>query len=353
MPRKQGSHSQGVRLIRLLRRLQGLRQGAALSELEQEFGIGRAQLRRDLAALEEAGTALAFEREEGRHGRGRVRLVPGDSMDVTVTKSERLALLAARKVFEVFRGTELYSDIERIYAKLVDHLPESERRTLRPLAERIVYVPHGGLKVYDSSEDDEDTFDRINALQTAVMEQYRVRYAYRPPFGPRTSGVMEPYALVIYRNGLYVVASRIKEGGKLQPPRIFAVERFEEASFIRRSHFDRPQNLDIDQLFDDGMGIVGGNRTHHVIAEFSGWAAVEARVRRWHRSQQNTPLSDGTVRVELDIASLRDAANWIIEHGARARAVAPPELRRLVDAAHRDSISKAHFPNAKPGRPRA
>ncbi len=335
MPRKQGSHSQGVRLIRLLRRLQGRRQGATLSELEQEFEIGRAQLRRDLAALEEAGTALAFDREEGRYGRGRVRLVPGDSMDVTITKSERLALLAARKVFEVFRGTELYDDIERIYAKLVEHLPESERKTLRPLAERIVFVPHGGLKGYEAKEDEEDTFDRINALQTAVMEQYRVRYAYRPSFGPRSSGTIEPYALVMYRNGLYVAASRVLDSGKLQSPRVFAVERFEQASFIRRSHFERPENLDIDQLFNDGLGIVGGDRTHHVVAEFSGWAAVEARVRRWHRSQVNTPLADGVVRVEMDVTSLRDAANWILEHGARARPVAPPELRRLVAAARR------------------
>jgi hypothetical protein len=45
--------------------------------------------------------------------------------------------------------------------------------------------------------------------------------------------------------------------------------------------------------------------------------------------------------VELDVTSLRDAANWIIEHGGRARAVAPPELRRLVEAAIQPAASRA------------
>jgi predicted DNA-binding transcriptional regulator YafY len=178
VPKTTGTATQLVRAIRILRRLQGHRTGVLVDDLVTEHGVTRAQIRRDLAAMEEAGVPLAFDREEGRYGKAKVRLVPGDSMEVIISKSERLALLAARKMFEVFRGTELYCDIERIYGKLMEHLPDADRKTLRPLAERIVYVPHGGIKVYEAKEDEVDTFDCINALQTAVMEQHQVRYAY-------------------------------------------------------------------------------------------------------------------------------------------------------------------------------
>ncbi len=79
MARSQGSHVQGVRLIKLLRRLQGRFEGIRLGELEREFEVSRSQLRRDLLALEEAGIRLQVEQEQGRYGHGRVRLLDADT----------------------------------------------------------------------------------------------------------------------------------------------------------------------------------------------------------------------------------------------------------------------------------
>ncbi len=55
MSRSQGSHAQGVRLIRLLRHLQGRPEGVRLVNLQTELGISRSQLRRDLVAVGEVG----------------------------------------------------------------------------------------------------------------------------------------------------------------------------------------------------------------------------------------------------------------------------------------------------------
>jgi len=62
MARNKGAHSQAIRLVRILDKLQGHRVGIRLVDLEEEYEISRSQLRRDLMALEEAGIRIETQR---------------------------------------------------------------------------------------------------------------------------------------------------------------------------------------------------------------------------------------------------------------------------------------------------
>ncbi len=153
MARSQGAHAQGVRLIKLLRRLQGRFEGTRLAELEQEFGVSRSQLRRDLLALEEAGTRLEIEQEQGRYGHGRVRLLDADTTAIPVTRSERYTLLAARGFFDIFRGSQLHDDMESIFEKVLQTMPAKTRKDTRSLQSKIFFRPSGGTKSYENHKD--------------------------------------------------------------------------------------------------------------------------------------------------------------------------------------------------------
>ena len=84
MPKTEGAPIQVVRAVRLLRRLQGRFHGVRLDDLAEELGVSRSQVRRDLLALEEAGIRIAFDKEDGRYGRARVRLLDADSTTVPI-----------------------------------------------------------------------------------------------------------------------------------------------------------------------------------------------------------------------------------------------------------------------------
>src|SRR5690606_23099137 len=120
MPKSQGAPTQVVRAVRILRMLQGRRLGRRLDDLAEELAVTRSQIRRDLLALEEAGVRLTIEQEEGRYGRARVRLV--DAEWVPITRRERFTLLAARRMFDIFRGTPLFEDIDAVFDRITDTL---------------------------------------------------------------------------------------------------------------------------------------------------------------------------------------------------------------------------------------
>jgi len=327
--RSPGGLTHSVRLVRILLRLQGRHTGLSMHELGAELGVSRSQLRRDLLALEEAGIRLSFDREPGRYGRAVVRILDADATRIPITRRERYTLLAVRRMFDVFRGTPLYEDVASVYEKLLETLPGRERRDLRQLDEQIVYLPSGGTKHYSDKE------DVLDALQTGVMMGRRVNTFYRPRRGAASEGVLEPYALIIYRNGLYVVASRYRDGER-GAPRVFAVERFEWAQPVRRSRFAPPEDLDIDALFDGAFGLITGRRRHRVVLEFAAGVRTEVLARRFHRTQVATEIAGGRVRLELEVTSLRELTSWVLGWGPAVKVVEPEELRgRVTDELER------------------
>jgi predicted DNA-binding transcriptional regulator YafY len=334
MPKTAGTDTQVMRVIQILRRLQGLERGALLLDLLKEHGISRSQIRRDLIALEEAGMPIVIEQEAGRSGRARVRLLEPDSTRVRITRRERAALLAVLRHFDVFAGTPFHQDLNTVFARLADTLPARHKIELRALAHQVVYRPTGGIKSYADKE------DIIDAFQTGLMDRRLVRYSYRPRSGSPSSGTMAPYAFVFHRNGLYVVASRVHDDGKRQEPRVFAIERFDDAEPVRRTQFERPAELVIDDLFDGAFGIISGKQRHHVVVELSRAVRADALSRTWHKTQATTALPDGRVRVEFDVSSLPDVAAWVLEWGRNARAIEPAELRERVVEELQESLAQ-------------
>ncbi len=338
MARSQGSHAQGVRLIKMLRRLQGRIEGIRLAELQDEFGLSRSQLRRDLLALEEAGTRLTIEQEQGRYGHGRVRLLDADTTAIPVTRSERYTLLAARGFFDIFRGSQLHDDMESIFDKVLQTMPTRTRKDTRSLQSKIFFRPSGGTKSYEAHR------DIINALLTGLLMERLVSFTYRQRSGRKSSGVMAPYAMVIHRNGLYLVAQRKQDadGNDItQEPRVFAVERFLEADWLRRTSFDYPTHFRVEDHFDDAFGLISGRKTHHVVVDLDKSVRVEAEARAWHRTQTQTAIPGGT-RIEFDVTSLREVVPWVLEWGQAARVIEPVELRRRVIDALKSAL--ANYP---------
>src|SRR5688500_8147427 len=101
----------------MLDQLRGRRAGVLLSELVDDFQVTERQVRRDLLALDEAGHLVEIF---VRDGRSAVRLIEKSYREVVVSRRERYALLAVRRVFDALRDTPFYEDVESVYEKLLD-----------------------------------------------------------------------------------------------------------------------------------------------------------------------------------------------------------------------------------------
>ena len=68
--------------------------------------------------------------------------------------------------------------------------------------------------------------------------------------------------------------------------------------------------------------------------ELKGYAARLVQERRWHPSQQITPLNATNSRVEVrfEVGRLEEMVRWTLSWGSQAKVLEPKELRDQVRA---------------------
>jgi proteasome accessory factor B len=327
---RRGDLGQVARAFRVVNALRGFRRGRTLATLAAEVDVSVRTIRRDLADLIDAGIRMELTTVEGEPG---ARLLDRGFASVPITTRERFTLLAVRSVFDVLRGTPLHDDVESVLEKIEQGLEPDEARERSKMRSRIAYVPDGGTKAYDDKE------DVIDALQTGILSQKVVRYAYRDSRGRNQRGFVAPYAMLLYRQGLYIVGARLSDPGDGRNTtdwrrRLgnFAVERFSEAEHMRERSFEVPSDFELDELLHGAFGIHVASRDEpkRVVVEFSKERAALARARVWHPTQQVEELPDGRVRFTFSCASIVPVVSWVLEWGPYVRVVEPPELRAAV-----------------------
>lgn len=325
--RRKGTHTQATRVLHILEALKASPDGTLVSKLAESLGVTPRQLRRDLHALEDAGYSYELATIDRRAA---VRLTDQRGVDIRLSQRERYALLAARRVFDILENTPLHEDVNSIYDKLAMTLPEDQRGELARFGDRFVYLPDGGTKSYA------DKGDILNALFTGVLRRRWVRFRYRAKSGEITEGRLAPYAIVLYKQGLYAIG-RVEHEAAIA--RTFAVERFQGAEHIRGAAFEVPSDFRLDHYFHGAFGIYLGDLTEHVIIDFAPEARELVEARTWHPSQTVTRLDNGGVRLELDVSDLVQVANWAIGWGPLAHVRAPDALAARVAREHRQAAA--------------
>jgi predicted DNA-binding transcriptional regulator YafY len=329
MSRQKGKYNQTARVMRILDRLKAQPDGATLAVFAEEFAVTVRQIRRDLDALDQAGHSWEHVMLGKNPG---VRLTERTGIDVTLSQRERYALFAARRVFDVLEGTPLHEDLHSIFDKLVATLPEEQKKELIRFGDRFVYLPDGGTKSY--AEKDEV----LDALFTGVLRRRWVQIAYRAKSGEITRGKLAPYAIVLYKQGLYAIG---RVDSEPDHARTFAVERFQDAEAVRGEAFDMPDDFRVDRYFNGAFGIYLGDYTEHVVIDFAPEARELVEARTWHPSQKLQRLEDGGVRLELDVSDLIQVRNWAVGWGPLAIVRAPEKLVKHVEREHREAA--AHY----------
>src|ERR671924_1352266 len=114
MPRNQ----EVIRQWRLLHALESSRHGATIDGLASDLDVTTRTIRRDLAALQEAGFALYDERDDGGHVKWRIdgRVLSG--METGFTLSELCAMYLSRNLLEAVAGSPFSRDLTNAFERL-------------------------------------------------------------------------------------------------------------------------------------------------------------------------------------------------------------------------------------------
>jgi predicted DNA-binding transcriptional regulator YafY len=221
-----------------------------------------------------------------------------------------------------FADGQLQEGLARVAAGVA---PRIQRQDLLAKFSRKFFVYHSG----PHTEPDREVMAEI--LSGLVNER---RLAVRYHSWPKAKTV-EPMALAIYKEGLYLIA---RMPGK---PNFFtlAVPSIEAVEYLPREKFRMPAHWSPEKYRGDAFGMMPGALAP-VRLRAAGFLGRYFATRSWHASQKVTALPGGELRVTMRVSHSPELVAWICSFGPDLVVEAPAGLRQEVAARLAAGVAK-------------
>lgn len=303
-----------IRQWTLLRALEGSRT-STIDSLAERTGVTTRTIRRDLAALQEAGFPIYDDLGEDGRKYWRLDARPFRALaDNGFTLSELSALYFSRSLVERQAGLPFHDDLARAFEKIQSALSPAVRRFLDHLPDIV------GAGPGPAPAGDEKQRAVVAKLLEASLHNRQARMRYFSVASARAKEyVVHPYRVVYAQGGLYLLAF-VPEYREL---RTFAASRIEQISLLE-TNFQREASLP-DEPFSHSLGVHHGS-PETITLEFEPQVAAFVEGRTWHPSQAIERLDDGRLRLTLEVSIDWALRGWIMSFGPLARVIAPASL---------------------------
>jgi predicted DNA-binding transcriptional regulator YafY len=315
MPR----NAEVIRQWKILRSLEGSRNGETVAGLSRQCGVTQRTIWRDVSALQEAGFPLIDEKHNGTtrwkllaHG---LKGLDNSSLSI----AELASLYFSRALVQCLAGTPFQEDASSAMAKVAAALPSR----MRAFLDRLPAVLNA--KTTPLKKRDEQRYRKhVAALLNAVLEHRQVKMQYYSASSRQTKEyVLEPHRLAYAQGGMYVLANV----PRYRQVRTFAVERIRTLA-VTTETFEVPDSSQSDP-FPNSLGVHTGE-PERVEIEFLPEAAAHIRERSWHLSQEVREKNDGSIRLTLNVCHDWALRSWILSFGPLARVISPSGLAETI-----------------------
>ncbi len=302
----------------MLHALESSRHGVAIDALAGELDVTTRTIRRDLAALQEAGFALYDERDDDGHVRWRIDGQVLNGVETGFTLPEICALYLSRNLLESVSGTPFQRDLTNAFGRLAKMLSPRMRQFLDRLPSVLAAKPGPRARGGESSP------DIVARLLEATLHLRAATMRYHSVSSARVKDyLVHPYRLAFAQGGLYLLAW-VPE---YEAVRTFAVDRITAVS-LEKQTFTPKQPIG-DDVFANSLGVNTGPAAR-VEIDFDATVAPYVRARVWHASQQVRDDADGRLHLTLDVCHDWALRSWILSWGPFARVVSPASLAKEI-----------------------
>ena len=319
-----GRNAQLVRQWAILKQIE-MNRWTTITDLADSHIVSTKTIRRDLAALMEAGFPLYDERYDGKVYWRLNEEYKGLTL-ANLSLSETAALYFSKKLVVNLAAPPFSSDIASAFKKIESALPERNIKFLDSLDSMITVRA-------DAPKDLDEHKHVMRVLLEAVAEECRVKMRYYSVHSQkRKEYTVDPYRLVHFRGGMYLFAY-VPDYKQI---RTFAVERIESIDKLHE-HFEKPADFSIETYLESSFGLVKED-PFDVEIVFGADIAEYVRSRVWHPSQQCRELDGGRIRMRLHVGGEFELVAWILGFGPSAQVISPERLRRRVEAELRRAL---------------
>jgi predicted DNA-binding transcriptional regulator YafY len=310
-----------IRQWRVLHALESSRHGATIDGLARELDVTTRTIRRDLAALQEAGFALYDERDDDGRVHWRIDGQVLKGLETGFTLAELCALYLSRHLLESVAGSPFQRDLTNAFGRLEKMLSPRMRQFLDRLPTVLAAKPGPRARGGASSA------DIVARLLEATLHFRVTTMRYHSVSSGRVKDyVIHPYRLAFAQGGLYLLAYV----PDYQDVRTFAVDRIAAAS-LEKQTFAPPRQPIGEDVFANSLGVNTGP-AERVDIEFDARVAPYVRARVWHPSQQISDGEEGGLRLTMNVCHDWALRSWLLSWGAFARVISPAALASEISA---------------------
>ena len=310
MPRNQ----EVIRQWKVLHALESSRHGVTIAALAEELGVTTRTIRRDLAALQEAGFPLFDEHDDDGRVSWRLDGQLFKGLEAGFTLPELCALYLGRNLLEAVGAMSFQRDLTLAFTRIEKLLTPRMRQFLDRLPG--VLTAKSGPRTAASSSSSEVVAKLLEATlhyRASTMRYHSVSSAVERDY------LVHPYRLTFAHGGLYLLAFV----PAYKDIRTFAVDRIKAVSLEKQTFVPKERND--DEAFGNSLGVNTGPAAH-VELEFETRVAPYVRARVWHSSQQLREEADGTLVLSMNVCHDWALRSWILSWGPFVRVRSPRTL---------------------------
>jgi predicted DNA-binding transcriptional regulator YafY len=309
-----------IRQWKVLHALETSRHGAAIDALADDLGVTTRTIRRDLAALQEAGFPLYDERDDDGRVRWRLEGQILKGLETGFTLAELCALYMSRNLLESVAGTPFRQELTMAFARIEKMLSPRMRQFLDAMP-AVLAAKAGPASVSDGAN--ADVMARL--LEATLHHRVATMRYHSVSSGRQKDYVVHPSRIAFAQGELYLLAF-VPEYDDV---RTFAVSRIEAVS-LEKQTFTPRRDL-AEDVFANSLGVHSGP-TAPVEVEFEAKVAPYIRARVWHPSQELKEIDAGRLRLSMQVCHDWALRSWILGWGPFARVVAPASLANEIQS---------------------
>lgn len=314
-----------ARRLEAVRNVLSVTGGATIYEIAERLDCTPRTALRYLKALEDGGEPL-YEELDGKRKVWRL-MASARQQTITLTTSQMVALAMSRRVFDFLAGTGFKEDLDDVFERLYATLRRADFVAAKNLDRKI-------FDVNEAPHRYEGRIEHVNDIVTALIREQRLKVAYARAPGGVSEFLLDPYTLLVYKKGLYLVGYSHRH----QEVRTFSLDAFREVEWLPGAGFDYPDDYHPSQVADGAFGLIKGEPCH--VRIFFDQAVARYVMRRlWHPTQEIHEVPGG-IELHMDVLGFVEIRSWVLSFGDKAEVLAPAGLREMVAGELRRALGR-------------